>query len=116
MTFSERAGIILKTMAFDGREGGQIELETAAAWTKNYRKKYPNDTKGHFLGKDIINDILDQTGCMGIRIYYALDGDDKKELILAGAVANEDDLDSGVLAEFAVPCPPVCGRHNTLNS
>lgn len=103
-------------MAFDGTEGGEIELQTASEWTKNYRKKFPREIKARFFGKDIINDILDQTGCMGIRIYYALDGSDNKELILAGAKANEDDMETGVLAEFSVPCPTYCGTHNDLNS
>ncbi len=103
-------------MAFDGTEGGEIELQTASEWTENYRKKFPRETKGHFFGKDIINDILDQTGCMGIRIYHALDDSDNKQLILAGAKANEDDMDSGVLADASTPCPPICGTHNDLNS
>ena len=103
-------------MAFDGKEGGEIELETAAVWTKNYRNENPGDTKGHFFGKDILNDILNQSGCMGIRMYYALDDDEKKELILVGAVGNEDDMHTGVLADFASPCPPYCGRRNQLNS
>lgn len=103
-------------MAFDGTEGDQIELETAAAWTKNYRGAHPEETKGHFFGKDILNDILNQTGCMGIRMYYAIDDDGNKQMVLAGANTDEDDMDSGVVADISVLCPPSCGRRNSLNS
>ena len=103
-------------MAFDGTEGDEIELVTAAAWTKNYRGEHPDETKGHFFGKTLINDILNQSGCMGIRMYYAIDDDGNKQLVLAGANTYEDDMHTGVLGDASMPCPTYCGRRNSLNS
>jgi len=109
--------IKLKTMAFDGSEGGSVSLADAGGWTETYREENSGETKGHFFGKDILNDILDQTGCMGIRIYYAIK-DEKKELVLVGADEDEDDqLRLGdKIADLSVACPPSCGNNNDLNS
>jgi len=104
-------------MAFNGTEAKQVTLTEASGWTENFRATItPGDTLGHFFGKDIINDILNQPGCMGIRIYYGLDEEGSKNLVLAGVMANEDDLVNGVLAERSVNCPPQCGTLNALNS
>jgi len=104
-------------MAFNGSEGKQVTLNEASAWTENFRDTISTgDTLGHFFGKDIINKILDQPGCMGIRIYYGLEENGAKNLVLAGVIANEDDLVNGVLAEYAVRCPNNCSSANVLNS
>lgn len=103
-------------MAFDGTEGTEITLSTASEWTENYRDVMATgDPKGHFFGKDLLNDLLDQTGCMGIRIYYGINDDDEKVLILAGAKANEDDI-TDLIVDKSKPCPSYCGRNNDLNS
>lgn len=54
-----------------GREGGPIDLKTAAEWTKNYRQRNPDETISHFFGRNVLKEILDKPECMGIRIYYA---------------------------------------------
>lgn len=103
-------------MAFDGTEGEKITLTVASGWTENYRDVMGSgDPKGHFFGKDILNDILAQDGCQGIRIYYGINDDDEKVLILAGAKANEDDI-TDLIADKSRPCPSFCGRNNDLNS
>jgi len=103
-------------MAFTGHEDHDIPLDTAAAWTKNYRDANPGAIKGHFFGKDAITAILSQTNCVGARFYYALDDDGKKQLIVVGTQANQDDLFNGLLAERSIDCPPTCGVNNPLNS
>lgn len=55
-----------------GEEGGPIELEKAASWTANHRNRHSKDaTISQFFGQVILNRILQQDGCLGIRIYYA---------------------------------------------
>ncbi|MES2763741.1 MAG: hypothetical protein V4677_16115 [Bacteroidota bacterium] len=96
-------------MAFTGNEAEQFPLNTAADWTRNYRNSIPaGETIAHFFGKNIINNILAQEGCMGIRIYYALDEQGKKQLIIVGADANENDIYNGIIAERSYLCPPFC--------
>jgi hypothetical protein len=103
-------------MAFTGNEDHDFPLSTASEWTANYRNANPGQTKGHYFGKEAIQDILGQTNCVGIRIYYALDSDGKKQLIITGVTADENDLYNGLLAERSIQCPPNCGIANPLNS
>ena len=102
-------------MAFNGKEGGEITLQTGANLTAEYRRLNPGERKGHFMGRDMINDILDQTGCMGIRVYYGVDDDGNKELVWVGADEETNDM-TGLVADICVPCPNVCGESNDLNS
>jgi len=56
-----------------GREGEPFELEVCANWTQNYRDRNPGDIVSHFFGREIIEKILAQQGCLGIRVYHAYD-------------------------------------------
>ncbi|AYL97969.1 hypothetical protein [Mucilaginibacter celer] len=61
------------TSPITGQEGAPIELDLAAQWTENHRHRNPKDIISQFFGQEILHRILDQPGCMGIRIYYAND-------------------------------------------
>ena len=103
-------------MAFDGTEGGEITLQQAAVLTAEHRLRNPTAHKGHFFGKDILNKILEQEGCMGIRMYYGLDKDSgKRELVIVGADEDEDDM-LELVADFSQACPTRCSDSNYLNS
>lgn len=102
-------------MAFTGNEAEEFPLETAAEWTRNYQATInQGDTVSHFFGRDIIERILAQEGCMGIRVYYALDDNDNKQMIMVGANADENDLYEGIIAEVSSPCPPFCPSNSPL--
>ncbi len=104
-------------MSFNGTEGSFVTLREASGWTANYRATISSgDIIAHFFGTEKIKDILDQEDCVGIRIYYGIDDDGKKNLILVGAKANEDDLVDGLILDRSVYCPAVCGGTNDLNS
>lgn len=104
-------------MAFDGNEGEVVQLTDAADWTASHRATMgTGDLKGQFYGKNKIMQILNQNDCVGIRIYHGIDSNGTKIMILVGAKANEDDIDSGVIVEQGSPCPPRCGSKNSLNS
>lgn len=80
-------------MAFNGKEGKRIPLGIAKKWTKNYREANPGEVKAHFYGREQILKLLnDDGGCMGIRIYYALDDDGNKKLVLVGAGENQNNI------------------------
>lgn len=104
-------------MSFNGSEGSVVTLQEASAWTANFRATaQPGDILGHFFGKDVLQRILQQDGCMGIRMYYGKESDGVNNLVLVGADASENDMTSGVIAERSVCCPPRCGKANSLNS
>src|SRR5688500_15315689 len=102
-------------MAFDGTEGENITLAQASEWTANYRNNNPDEVIAHFYGKSQILAILAQSDAVGIRIYYGIDEEEKKQLILVGADRNENDLFDGIIKDFSRPCPPRCGEANELN-
>lgn len=96
-------------MAFDGKEGEQITLAEGAAMTANYRNSDAAfGATAHFMGKDIINNILGQAACVGIRVYYGLDDQGNKQLVFVGVTANQNDMTSGIVADRNKPCPPFC--------
>lgn len=103
-------------MAFDGTEGSQISLQDAATMTASHRATHPNHRLGHFMGKDILNQILAQAGCMGIRVYHGLDTRGNRELVFVGVDANQNDIVTGIVADKAMPCPNTCSISNSLNS
>ena len=102
-------------MAFDGTEGGAIPLADASAMTKEYRQRNPNQTIAHFFGKDIIQEVLDQEGCVGARFYYGTDEDGNKQIVMVGADSDENDI-IGIVADMTFPCPNTCSNPNPLNS
>ena len=101
---------------FTGHESHDISLNDASEMTAEYRRQNPNGIKGAFFGRDAIEAILAQTACVGIRYYYGLDAAGEQKLILVGADKFENDLHTGLLAEFAEPCPNQCSQDNPLNS
>ena len=80
-----------KKPVITGCEGGPIKLDEAASWTKNYRDKHPGETISQFFGKEILERILAQEGCLGIRFYYAVDHAGKKHLVITGVVSDGND-------------------------
>ncbi len=104
-------------MSFTGNENHDFPLGTASEWTANYRNSNPStSTKAHYFGKTAIQSIFDQAGCVGMRIYYALDENGAKQLIIVGVDADGNDLYNGLLAERGYPCPTYCSAANPLNS
>lgn len=103
-------------MSFNGTEGAPIALTTASQWTANYRATIaPGEIIARYMGKDAIEKILSQEGCMGIRIYYAIEDDGVKNLVFVGADANENDM-LDMVYNFTLPCPNRCSDANPLNS
>ncbi|HEX3383976.1 MAG TPA: hypothetical protein VHS53_02250 [Mucilaginibacter sp.] len=60
-----------RTIPITGKEGAEIELSVAADWTKNHRERHPHNSISQFFGNEILQKLLNQPGCLGIRIYYA---------------------------------------------
>lgn len=102
----------------DGTVGDPISLATAKQWTANYRETASNEILGHYFGFEIIQQILSQEGCVGIRIYYAINDAGVKQLLLVGVDAGGENLlplegaklsdDGPIIADASFPCPDVC--------
>lgn len=103
-------------MAFKGNEGEFVSIEDAKRWTSRFQKsKSKEEPNAQFYGSEHIQKILAQKECIGIRVYYGIDDENQKVLILVGVDANENDLSKGLILERGRFCPPHCGR-NGLSS
>lgn len=86
-----------KTPVLTGKEGEEFDLHKAASWTKNHRERHPDHPHSHFFGKEILQKILDQEGCVGLRFYHAHskahnEAGGEKHLIIVGAKADGTDM------------------------
>lgn len=103
-------------MTFNGNEGEQITLETATKWAANWRNsKAAAEMDAFFFGRESLMRILDQPDCLGIRIYFAVNDEGVKCLILIGTDAQGNDIVTGVIMDKGIACPPHCGVGNGLN-
>ena len=104
-------------MTLTGNEPHSISLADAAKMTKNFRDTITSgQTIAHCFGKQAIISILSQSGCVGMRLYYGLDDNGAKQIIVTGVDVDGNDLYTGLLAERSFPCPQDCSSANPLNS
>lgn len=72
--------------------GEQISHETAADFVKAYELAHPGELRGYTLGRNIIDQILAQPGCTGMRFYYGMNEEGQKTLVYVGMDADGKDL------------------------
>jgi hypothetical protein len=60
-----------RTAVLTGREGAEIDLKVAIDWTKNHRERHPGGVISQFFGRELLEKILQQPDCVGMRFYYA---------------------------------------------
>ena len=103
---------------YNGTDGAPIDLATARQWVANYKTQNPGQVVAHYFGKDIIQHILLENDCSGIRIYYALDDKGARQLLVVGVNTKGDNLlpeegsegGGNQIADYSFPCPPYCGQ------
>jgi hypothetical protein len=105
---------------FYGNENHDITFAAAGALTKKYRDNNPaNAIKGGFFGREAIEALLAEDGCVGIRYYHGINSDNKPVIVLVATDTNENDLVNEALEheckEMGIPCPNQCGANNILN-
>ena len=93
-----------------------ITAQNAAPFTKRFRDTYIAQPKGGSFDREIIDRILAQNDCQRLKYYFALDINSKMTIVLVGVDSSGNDIDGGVIAEMATPCPNVCGKNNLLNT
>ena len=102
-------------MPFTGNENHAMSLDDAAQLTRNYRDSTSAGTMlGGFFGKTTLLSILNQTGCVGMRIYNALLSDGTPTYVLVGVDSPGEDMEDGVIAEIVMTCPPFCPKESAL--
>ena len=103
--------------ALDGSEGTYITQAQAKTRGENYvnsdRYEETAYIKAHYLGKDKLSALLNQSGCKGLRIYYVTkietSGPHIPDLVVVGADEDGNDiLDDDLILDVSLPCPPLC--------
>lgn len=103
---------------FNGSEGDPIPLDMANRWIARFKNASPSGTQAHFFGHEIIQEILAQDGCTGIRIYYGIDDSGNRQLMLVGATSDGSNIipsetfrtqdGGGIIGDASFPCPTYC--------
>jgi hypothetical protein len=62
-----------------------IDQDVAAKMVKDFQDAYPNHQECFSIGKDIIEMILSQPGCEGLRLYNGMDENGNVSLVYVGA-------------------------------
>lgn len=94
----------------------RVTLVAAAAHTRRHRESKVWEEKAGAFHKDQVLELLNQPGCVGLRIHYGRDETGHPTLILTGLDQADDDMTGGVILEVHYPCPPYCGASNPLNT
>lgn len=68
--------------------GEEVGYELGTEFIANYRNANPNDKVSYGIGRNIIEKILAQPGCEGIRFYNAINEFGKKTLVYVGIDKN----------------------------
>jgi len=98
----------------------RIPLAAAAGMTRRHRatlgaKSAADGEHGGMLPRAPVEALLAQKGCAGLRFYYARDDKDSPTLVVVGVDQDGNDMVSGDVLEWIVPCPPNCGEPSALN-
>ena len=105
---------------FSGQSDHAITLDEAKARVRRQREHQSairgSDPQCEFFGREVLDRILAQPGCAGIRIYHGRNDKGQHALVLVGTDASGGDQLDGTIAEKGRPCPPYCDAQSTLAS
>lgn len=73
--------ILQKNLALVGEE---ISHELGAQMVKDYQVANPADVKAYYIGRNILEQLLAQPGCVGIRFFNAYNELGDKTLVYVG--------------------------------
>jgi hypothetical protein len=98
-----------------GKEKHKVDLVSAKKLIKNHRNSSKSPMfKGGFFAREAFEKILAQPKVIGVRYYYAQTDEGNPTIVLVGVDDAGMDLQTGFIAELAVPCPPLCDDASEL--
>lgn len=112
-------------MPFTGKEGAAISIEEARQMIADYEQHCgPDDRRSHFVGRQLIDEVLSLEDCVGLRIFHA-EKQGQRELVIVGEdrngeliLPNEGEIKTKVadkpgtrqIVDATHPCPPTCPK------
>jgi hypothetical protein len=114
--------VIEQQKSYSPDSGKDIGYEAGAKMVKRHFDENPDDVIAHFMGRNLIEKILAQPGCVGIRAFHGLNEMGIRKIIFVGVDktgSNILELNStykqgtlsknrGIVAEGLKACPPYC--------
>jgi hypothetical protein len=93
----------------------EIGLTEAREMINRYRRASPGTIHAAAVTRIALDRVLEQAGCCGVRLYFAMNPDGTPTLVGVGVDAEGNDMDEGELFERLYPCPPFCGINSALD-
>lgn len=72
--------------------GENIGLEEGLQLVQNFKAANPTATPGYYIGRNIIDQILNQPGCVGINFRKCLSENNEEHLVYTGVDADGKDI------------------------
>jgi hypothetical protein len=72
--------------------GEEIGKELGAQMISAYRTANPSDVTSYYVGRNILEQIMAQPGCAGIKFYNAYNEIGQKTLVYVGVTAQGNDM------------------------
>lgn len=116
-----------KTLELTATVGEEIGLELGAQFISSYQKANPTDVASYYVGRNILEQVLAQPGCVGMRFYNAYNEAGEKTLVYVGVSAQGADMLSvstvnpmgqletlkGIIADRLIVKPPPGPKETT---
>lgn len=77
---------------FTANVGEEIGLNLGAQFISAYRNANPSDVCSYYVGRNILEQVMAQPGCVGIRFYNAYNEAGQKTLVYVGVTATGSDM------------------------
>ena len=77
---------------YSGKEGRFVPLSLSKKWVANFRESNPEHTHAFYFGCELFENLLNEPGCVGIRINYAQDDDGSPKMVLIGVDKNGNNI------------------------
>ncbi|WP_018478954.1 hypothetical protein [Pontibacter roseus] len=103
-------------MKITGKEGGPVDRAIAKRWAARYRRAGRGAVNCHIFGRERILELLNQEGCMGVKIYYALNEQDEQQLLLVATDVDGNNMEDGLIMDKSSTCPPDCSGSGDLDN
>ncbi|WP_300567835.1 hypothetical protein [Flavobacterium sp.] len=96
-------------MSLDQHTGEEITLVEAQGYVAEFAKQFPDEVKSFFVGSILIESILAQEDCIGLRAYNGYDdAEGRMNIVFVGVDTDENDMKNGIIVDRCAVCPPVC--------
>ncbi len=94
----------------------EITLTEAVLLTHAYQSdpNFSNQPVALKSENSTFQELMNQPGCVQIRIYLAKDNQNKLTLVMVGVDQDGNDMTSGKIMDRFVPCPHNCSNDSPL--